>query len=167
MIKGNTSNLSATVEPINATNKNISWSTSDTSVATVSDGTVTAVGKGTATITATTQDGNKQAVCSVTVSNPPVTCTTSIGISTVASGNSITRGVSVSVKASGGTNLYNYYYIKLYKNGSLIGQTSNTSSNSLFVAGHTNGSYYAEFEIHDTDGAVYNGTSGTTTVSGY
>ena len=70
---GQTEKLTATVEPSNATNKNVSWSSSDTAVATVaSDGTVTAVGAGTATITVTTEDGNKTATCTVTVTEPVV-----------------------------------------------------------------------------------------------
>ena len=59
--------LVATVAPSNATNKNVSWSSSNESVATVADGVITAVGAGTATITVTTADGNKTATCSVTV----------------------------------------------------------------------------------------------------
>lgn len=59
--------LTETVLPTNATNKNVSWSTSDSSVATVTNGTVTAVKEGSATITVTTQDGGKTANCSVTV----------------------------------------------------------------------------------------------------
>ncbi|WP_242203557.1 endonuclease/exonuclease/phosphatase family protein [Aestuariivivens insulae] len=55
---GSTGQLTATVSPANATNKSVIWSTSDPSVATVSStGVVTAVAIGTATITATTNDG--------------------------------------------------------------------------------------------------------------
>lgn len=60
--------LTATITPENAGDKTVIWSTSDPAVATVSqDGVVTAVGKGTAEITVTTQDGGKTAVCRVTV----------------------------------------------------------------------------------------------------
>lgn len=65
---GDTETLTATVLPDNATNKNVTWSTSDPSVATVENGTVTAVGRGTATITVTTEDGSFTADCTVTVS---------------------------------------------------------------------------------------------------
>ncbi len=67
---GNTQQLSATIAPANATNKNITWSSSNTAIAAVnSSGLVTAVAAGTANITATTQDGNKTAVAAITV-NP-------------------------------------------------------------------------------------------------
>lgn len=60
--------LNATITPNNATNKNITWSTSNSKVATVVSGTVTAVGEGEATITAKTSNG-KTATCKVTVKN--------------------------------------------------------------------------------------------------
>jgi hypothetical protein len=60
--------LNATLHPANATIKGIAWTTSDAAVAGVgTDGTVTALKPGTATITATTQDGEKTASCKVTV----------------------------------------------------------------------------------------------------
>jgi len=57
--------LSATVQPDNATNKTLTWSSSNTSVARVSNGTVTAIGPGTATITVSC--GGYRDTCSVTV----------------------------------------------------------------------------------------------------
>lgn len=67
---GNTQQLSATISPVNATNKNVTWSSSNTAIATVnSSGLVTAVSAGTATVTTTTQDGDKLATATITV-NP-------------------------------------------------------------------------------------------------
>ena len=67
--KGKTVKLTATVAPANATNKNVTYATSNEKVATVTpEGLVTAVAKGTADITVRTADGNKTAVCKVTVS---------------------------------------------------------------------------------------------------
>ena len=66
-----TKQLTATVYPYNALNKNVSWSSSDTSVATVdSKGLVTCVAEGIATITVTTEDGSYTATSIITVSNP-------------------------------------------------------------------------------------------------
>ena len=69
LFTGNTATLTATVEPDNATNKAVTWESSDTTVATVQDGTVTAVKAGEATITATTKDGGKTDTCTVTVTD--------------------------------------------------------------------------------------------------
>ena len=73
---GSTLKLTAVVAPANATNQNVTWSSSNTIVATVAeDGTVIATGTGTATITVTTVDGGYTATCVVTVpsTNVPVT----------------------------------------------------------------------------------------------
>lgn len=68
LTKGKTGQITATVSPNNATNKNVSWVSGDISVATVSSsGLVTAVSEGSATITCATSDGNKTASCSVSV----------------------------------------------------------------------------------------------------
>ena len=72
LTKGQTQKLTATVAPANATNKTVTWKTSDKNVATVSEnGLVTAVGGGDATITCTAQDGSGvKATCKVTVTVP-------------------------------------------------------------------------------------------------
>ncbi len=65
---GDQETLNATVTPNDADDKTVTWSSDTTSVATVDQtGKVTAVAKGTATITVTTVDGNKTATCAVTV----------------------------------------------------------------------------------------------------
>ena len=76
-IGGETLTLTATVNPDNATDKTVTWTSSDPSVATVADGVVTAVAAGTATITATATNGTPDdttddfsATCDVTVSAP-------------------------------------------------------------------------------------------------
>jgi len=64
---GETETLLATIEPENATNKNIIWSSSDTNIATVSNGEITLLEEGEATITARTADGGFTAECELTV----------------------------------------------------------------------------------------------------
>ena len=63
-----TETLTATIKPENATDKTVTWATSDTAIVTVdTNGKVKAVKEGTATITVTTKDGGKKAECKVTV----------------------------------------------------------------------------------------------------
>ena len=65
--EGKSQTLTATVAPADATNKKVTWESSDDAVATVSNGKVTAVAEGTATITVKTDDGDFTATCEVTV----------------------------------------------------------------------------------------------------
>ena len=65
---GETATINATVTPSNATIKNVIWESSDKDVATVSNGTITAVGEGEAEITATVEGTEISASCAVTVS---------------------------------------------------------------------------------------------------
>ena len=76
-VGGDALTLTATVAPDNATDQTVTWTTSDASVATVTDGVVTAVAAGTATITATATNGTPDdtsddfsATCTVTVTDP-------------------------------------------------------------------------------------------------
>lgn len=69
--KGETVQLIATVIPDNAVNKRLTWTTSDSSIATVDEnGLVTAVANGTAIITVTTEDGEMTAASTITVNIP-------------------------------------------------------------------------------------------------
>ena len=68
---GGKSTLKATLEPDNVTNKNITWSTADKSIATVSSsGVVKGIKAGKVKITATSGDGTQKATCTVTVYTP-------------------------------------------------------------------------------------------------
>ena len=69
--EGETATLTAKVEPENATNKTVTWSSDNESAATVENGLVTAVAQGSTTITATAADGSgEKATCTVTVEKP-------------------------------------------------------------------------------------------------
>lgn len=123
LLPGATSTLTVTYTPTDATNRSVTWSSGNTSVATVSGGVVTAKGAGTATITAKTTNG-KTATCSVHVHNlsayaaKAATCTTQ------------------------GTNAY-WYCSSCNKLFSDANATTETNAAALTIAkkghGHTNG----------------------------
>ena len=95
--KGATSTLSATAGPSDANNKTVKWTTSDSSVATVSSaGEVKGVKRGTATITATAADGSgKKATCSVTVKQPVTSLTLNKTALTLNNGKTATLTATV------------------------------------------------------------------------
>lgn len=64
--------LIVNILPKNADNKNVKWKSSDINIAYVIKGYVRGVAAGTATITVTTEDGNKTATCEVTVIQPTI-----------------------------------------------------------------------------------------------
>lgn len=93
--KGEKVTLTPTVAPDNATNKDITWSTSNNKVATVDNGVVTAVGQGTAVITATSVD------------NAAATATYNVTVTDPATGGPATKvpATSVSIKKPSSTTL--------------------------------------------------------------
>lgn len=68
---GESYEFEATVLPENATNKEVIWSSSDESVLTVSEGVITAIKEGKATVTVKSKDGFKSSSCEVTVNKEP------------------------------------------------------------------------------------------------
>ena len=89
LVVGGTETLVPAITPSNATNKSVTWSSSNANVATVANGLVTAVATGTATITVKTVDGNKTAACTVNVSATAVAVT---GVSLNKSSTSLNVG---------------------------------------------------------------------------
>ena len=94
LVKGESLTLTATVMPEAATNKNVTWSTSNANVATVSDGVVSAVASGKATITVKTEEGEYSATCEISVTTPVT------GISLDKTEAALTKGQTLTLTAS-------------------------------------------------------------------
>lgn len=104
LTEGDTAQLTATVKPDNATNKAVTWSSDNETVATVNNGLVTAMKAGTATITVAATDGSGvSATCTVTI-NAATTITTQPQSVSVTEGQSATFNVT----ASGGNLRYQW-----------------------------------------------------------
>ncbi|KFI69617.1 putative alpha-amylase, partial [Bifidobacterium merycicum] len=99
--KGATAQLTATVNPSNATDRTVAWKSSDAAVATVADGKVTGVKAGTATVTATA--GGKSASVTVTVTGDDIVPVTSVTVSGATDGKlSVKKGASAQLTATVG-----------------------------------------------------------------
>ncbi|NDP19565.1 MAG: T9SS type A sorting domain-containing protein [Paludibacter sp.] len=115
VIVGATATLTATVAPSNATNKTVSWSSNNTSVATVnSSGVVTGIAAGLATITVTTQDGSKTATCAVTITSLESKLTGT----TIGTGGSGTSGATMDKVFDGN---FTTFYDAVPANGAWVG----------------------------------------------
>lgn len=94
---GATTQLSAAIAPSNATNKTLTWSSSNTGIATVSSsGLVTAVAAGIANIWATSTDGsNRTGTCTITVNIPATSISLNQATATMHPGNTLTLVATV------------------------------------------------------------------------
>ena len=133
LYKGDKLILTATISPSNATNKNVTWTSSNNSVATVDKGNVTTVGVGETIITAKTSNG-KTATCRITVSKKTVAVT---GISldkntaTIQEGNKVTLKATVS--PSNATNktvtwTSSNNSVATVTNGEVVGKSAGTAT---------------------------------------
>jgi uncharacterized repeat protein (TIGR02543 family) len=165
---GSTETLTYTVSPSNATNQNVTWESSDEDVATVSNaGLVTAVGIGTATITATSNaDSSVTASCAVTVSNVAVTNIT--GVPTAATAGTALI-LNVTVVPNNATNkTISWSLVSVGTTGATIsGSTLNTTGpgtvtiRATIAGGLANGGNYTQiFEITVTCTVTFNSNGG-------
>lgn len=126
MTVGASSNLTATVEPGNASNKTVNWNSSDTSVATVdANGRVIARAAGTAAISAVTEDNGKIATCTVNVTAPTSTYTITVRAGTggtVSGGGTYQKDSNATVTATPGSG---YAFDGWYENN--VRQTTSQS----------------------------------------
>ncbi|MFB0973035.1 MAG: Ig-like domain-containing protein, partial [Bacteroidales bacterium] len=75
LTEGESANLTATIEPSNATNGTVTWSSTDATIASVNNGLVKALTAGSTTVKVTTADGAKTAECAVTVNKKIIAVT--------------------------------------------------------------------------------------------
>ena len=146
---GDTSQLEATITPENAKDKTVKWFTSDDAVVQISSsGKITAKGKGSATITVTTVDGNYSATCMVTVTEPPLSVKISMGVEYFMGSSISALGVFAEAIPSGGSGNYVEYYLKVYHNGTLVAE----GAKSELIVTLANGIYTAEVYVKDSSG---------------
>ncbi|WP_271781866.1 Ig-like domain-containing protein [Aquimarina algiphila] len=168
---GQTSNLTATVAPANATNKNVTWSSSNTAIATVNGtGVVTGVDAGTATITATSVDGNFTATSTITV-NAINTADCSVA-PTGLTVSSVTD-TSATLSFDNTSNDTRTIEVRAFNDGTYTGSLSGAfafASGSLGVTSITVNNLVAgttyDFVVRSLCGAGGNGPSPVATLSG-
>ena len=153
---GEEATLKATVLPSNASNKNVTWSSSNEAVATVdANGKVTAVGAGTAIITVTTVDGGYTDTCIVTVIEDSATYTVSVNKKVVEQGGEIT------ITGTGPAGARIRIIIKDKNNGTKYDSTTNINGNGTFSLTITIGSTWV---MGDYTVYVGRGTNTVTTI---
>ena len=135
--------LKATINPDEATNQKISWDSSNTAVATVKDGLVTAMSEGKTTITVKTEDGGKTDTAEITVVKEKNDDKTGPTINSV-KGETDTEGIyKVIIKATDESGIG-----KVTVNGEEI--TTKDDSGNYYFQPTENGKY--EIEVYDTKG---------------
>ena len=154
LLIGATETLTATVIPSDATNKRVRWSSNNTAVATVENGTVTAVSAGNATITVTTEDGNHTATCEVVVVTDPVPVT---GVTLSQTKLPLLRGatakLTATVSPTGATNRKitwssNNTTVATVENGTV---TAVSAGNAIITVTTEDGNHTARCEVVVTD----------------
>lgn len=145
--------LTATILPSNATNKSVSWSSSNGTVATVSGSgasiTVTAKAPGTAVITVKTADGNLSDSCTVTVSEPVIHVT---GVSLSVSSNAVLPGGSFTLTATVSPSNATNSNLTWSSNNPGVVWTSSSSGNSVTVSTINNDTGSATITVTSVDG---------------
>ena len=170
--KGATETLEVTFTPASATNKNIIWTSSDTDIATVSNGKVTAKSAGTAIITAKSEDGDFSSTCSVTVTdngsqpdnpNPPVTDGAVVKVSSVTA--SAGNTVNVTVDLSGNKGFANLGIQVGYdaNNLTLTSVTNNASVGATYTGAQSITANPYNMGWDSTSNVTYNGNLATLT----
>lgn len=142
---GDITTLTATVLPSNATDKSVTWSSNNTSVATVSNGVVTGVSAGTATITVTTTDGGYTDSCIVTVN--PVTMHTYVPASAFEAGKNY-------LIANGNTGTVLLLSGETGGSRRLIGVSATVSNNKITISSSVKSRVEFSCELYDSANSI-------------
>ena len=164
LFTGESETLTAMVVPVTATDKSVTWSSSDNTVATVDNtGNVTAVGAGNATITVTTQDGGKTDTCTVTVTDKTYTIsadTTALNFGSAYTGYAQPAAKIVTVKNTGNqpVTLNQPSSTNSFEVGTLSKTSLPVNGTATFTvqtkAGLSAGTYNETIEVTGTEGAA-------------
>ena len=158
--KGMTGSITASVSPSNATNKGVTWTSSNTSVATVSNGVVRPVAIGSAVITCMAADGSGvKATCSVTVKYSAHINSIEPSATTAGTGDELTW--TVDAGTTEGSLSYTY---RLYRDGSLYQEYDEMASPSISAIMTNPGTYYMTVVAKDAAGNVTPAISSIETV---
>ena len=141
LIEGENGTLSVTVLPEDATDKTVTWSSSDENVATVADGVVTAVAAGTAAITA--KAGDQEASCTVTVVSADADYTV-----TMSEDKSVVAGETVTIPVT-------------------VGHTTDVTTYNAFDMSFTYDASILELTSTEIEGLTVTTGEGTVRVQGY
>ena len=152
MVSRNTLQLTTNITPSTASNKAVTWKSSNTAVATVNaSGLVTAITEGTCTITATSQDGSaKNASCTINVTNWSTTSNNSVAQSTIVKPASTSSPTVLKINDSATKNVNTgIRYNQPIKKGDVISVT--------YLYTRSNNSYYLDLRVNNV---ATNGTYG-------
>lgn len=157
IVNGNTATLTVTVTPSNATNKTITWTSSNTKIATVDkNGKITAKGVGTVNITAKSNNG-KSATCKVTVTKKVIYADIILKIGQNTTINPETYGVTAA-KAKIKYTSSNTKAATVDKNGKVLAKAEGTGNITIKVDG-SNKQVVVPFRVNKKTGIINDASS--------
>lgn len=154
LTEGDSHTVDVTFSPEGCFSENVIWTSSDESVVKISDGKITAVSTGTATITAETEDTHLTATCTVKVTPAPLTVSgVSLSKSAAVAGTMYNVNFNLTAGATGGTGNYSYKF-EVVQGGSVTKNTGFTKNNSISANISGYGTCTVKITVKDSSGAT-------------